>query len=195
MTLQKILPAAALLCVGMSVSAMAQDKIPVTNAEKDHKLAATPVPEREQEGYSAKGLNLGGFTAFPLLELSERFTNNLFYEQSRHRQDMITIAAPSLRVRSNWTVHEVEVFVGGTVERHNRFSKEDVENFDSYFTGKLDIDKDAFIKSKLTAKKGQEPDGYLGSWRLSGRRVAGRPDPSGVRQFRHEKGIRQRGSE
>lgn len=149
-----LLTAAA--CALFAVQAAAQDKVPRTNAERDRETAAKEVTEREHEGYSPKGVDLGGFLAFPVLEVKERFSDNVFFDQSRRREDLVTTTNPTLRVRSNWNVHEVEAYASVEDIRYNRFEKENVDNFSGYLSGKLDVTREAYVSGKLSALEGHE---------------------------------------
>lgn len=150
-----IIGCAALLLSGASAAA-AEDKAPKTNAEKDRALSSKEVTERDQDGYSAKGLNLGGFTFYPLVEVKERFSDNVYYDQWRRRKDLITTTMPSVRLRSNWDVHEVELY--GQIEdvRYKRHDKEDVDNFLTYLAGRLDVTRELVLTAKASLDNGHE---------------------------------------
>lgn len=165
------------VCVLLAGQSFAQDKGPKTNAEKDRETAAKEVTEREHEGYAAKGVDLGSFVAFPLVEIKERFSDNVFYDQSRHREDMITTTSPSLRVRSNWNVHEVEVYNQVDDVRYLRFDGEDVTNYNGYLSGKLDVTRELYVSGKIALNLGHEsrssPDDADGTSPTGTRDVSG----------------------
>lgn len=149
----------AATCAVLAGQVAAQDKVPRTNAEKDREVAVKEVSERQHEGYSPKGIDLGGFLAYPVLEVRERFSDNVYFDQSRRREDLITTTNPTLRVRSDWNVHEVEAYASVEDVRYNRFDKEDVDNFTGYLSGKLDVTREAYVSAKLGATAGHESRG------------------------------------
>lgn len=128
----------------------------LTPAEKNNKLRNQEVTERDQPDYAAKGISLGGFGLFPLMEVTERFTDNLYSDQTRRREDFITSVQPSLRLKSNWNVHELELSGGSQILRHLHHDGEDVENYNVGANGRLDITRDLLMRGELTWERGHE---------------------------------------
>lgn len=128
----------------------------LTPAEKNNALRNQEVTEREQPDYAPKGTDLGGFTLFPLVELTERFTDNLYYGQNERREDMVTSVQPSLRLKSKWSVHEVELHGGSEIKRHLRHDSEDVENYNAGAKARLDVTSDLLLRAALNWEQGHE---------------------------------------
>lgn len=150
---------AGVAAVALMSSAYAQGSpkaTPTTPAEVNNALRNQEVTEREHADYSARGADIGGFKLFPTLDLTEKYTSNLYFEQSTHRADMITTISPGLRLVSDWNVHELELNVGSDILRHRYYSGEDVENFDVSASGRLDVTQELALRGRLSHELSHE---------------------------------------
>ncbi len=159
MTASSRISLAALLCVGVVGAAQAQS-LPapedLTPAEKNIRLRDQEVTKREAPDYAAQGVSLGGFKFLPTLEATERFTDNLFFDQSNHRKDLITTITPAFHLKSDWSLHELDLTANSEIKRHRRFATEDVDNYSAGASGKLDVTSELFLRGKVNWNAGHE---------------------------------------
>lgn len=126
-------------------------------------------PERVDDSYQPKGVELGQFLLFPQLEVEEGYNSNVFASRSNPQSDFITRVAPELRLRSRFKEHSLNLL--GRIEafRFARFSDDD--HIDGQFfadgrydlnnnweaTGLLDFSKRAEDRGSPDAAGGKEP--------------------------------------
>lgn len=149
----------ALMCLSTVDTAFAQGSPKtedLTPTEKNAAIRKEEVTKREHVDYTPQGVPLGGFTLLPRLEVVERYTDNLYYEQWNRKDDLVTTASPSLNLRSNWNNHEVEASVGSEVKRHRRYDREDVENYYASLGGRLDVTRDLLLRGHTSWNAGHE---------------------------------------
>jgi len=96
--------AAFLVSAGLSSPVSAQE-----NADQDVS-PNTSVSERFTQTYGPAGVKAGGFTIFPTLSVAEIYDDNIFSETIDPTDDFVTDIRGGVRVRSNWSVHSLELF-------------------------------------------------------------------------------------
>lgn len=154
------LTAALGVCVGSAAFAQPQPSAlsdELTPAERNNVLRDQEVTKREQPDYAPKGADLGGFTLFPSVTQTERFTDNLYYDQTTRRKDLVSTTAPALRLKSDWNVHELELNAGSEIVRHQKYEQEDVENYSFSGAGKVDVTNELAMRAKANWLLGHEP--------------------------------------
>lgn len=103
------------------------------------------VTQRPRPEYDAIGIHLGGFTAFPSLELGIGYSDNIFAARNNRRSDVFFAFDPQLRVVSNSATTRIAL-TGGAALR--RFASNPIKNETGYFAraeGSLDVDRDSQI--------------------------------------------------
>ncbi len=115
--------------------------------------AQTPPPQprpgdpepRPGESYDPRGIPLGGFRLFPVLELIEQYNTNIFAVDRGKKDDFVTLIQPSLELRSNWNNHMLNFFASAGFGIYSKYSTEDFQDFRVGFNGRLDIQRNWYV--------------------------------------------------
>ena len=105
-----------------------------TPLERGESVLDRPRPE-----YDPLGIRLGSFFLYPKLELDELYNDNIFATQSSAKSDFITVASPTLDLRSNWATNMLNLSAGASV---GTYASQSSENYGDYFVaanGRYDI--------------------------------------------------------
>lgn len=97
------------------------------------------VTERPRPEYDPLGVHLGGFFLYPKLEVGGLYNDNVFATKNDTKSDFITVVAPTLDLRSNWSRHELDFRAGASV---GTYASNSSENYGDYFAatqGRYDI--------------------------------------------------------
>lgn len=116
---QFILGGMTTLC--LSTLVFAQDQIDYTQP-----VAQRPVVT-EDEG---RFFRLGAWQLQPTAELSESFDSNIYATATREKDDFITKLIPTVKLQSDWAVHQVVLEAGADIGWYKDFSD---ENYQDYF--------------------------------------------------------------
>lgn len=112
------------------------------------------VLDRLRPEYQPIGINLGGFTALPVVEARVGQTDNVYQTQTGRVDDGFISLAPRITVKSNWLVHSLRVDAG---TRFLRYFKEGDRNESSWYVGgagTYDVSSDASVSlSGRTARQ------------------------------------------
>lgn len=112
------------------------------------------VLDRVRPEYQPIGINLGGFTALPVIEARVGQTNNVYQTQDNRISDGYVSLAPRITLKSNWSVHSLRLDAG---TRFLRYFKEGDRNENSWYVGgagTYDISSDASVSlSGRTARQ------------------------------------------
>jgi hypothetical protein len=99
------------------------------------------VLDRPRPEYDPLGVHLGSFFLYPKLEVDELYNDNVFAAASRKKGDFVTVASPTLDLRSNWSSHALDLRAGASV---GTYASQSSENYGDYFvsaTGRYDISR------------------------------------------------------
>ena len=99
---------------------------------------AVGVLERERPAYDAKGIPLGGFRLYPRLNFDTAYDDNVF-RLPAGQSDWYFRETPTLRLRSQWGQHFLEVFGGADNYNYARFSSLDLTDWNLGAAGRYDI--------------------------------------------------------
>lgn len=99
---------------------------------------AVGVLERERPAYDAKGIPLGGFRLFPRLNFDTAYDDNVFRLPTA-QSDWYFRETPTLRLRSQWGQHFLEVYGGADNYNYSRFSSLDLTDWNMGAAGRYDI--------------------------------------------------------
>ncbi len=118
---------------------------------------ALTVFEREHEGYEPLGTRIADeWMMFAGAEAFYEYNNNIFTTPNDTKKDSIFTLAPTLRLRSDMPLHQLNVD-GGFTSR--RFADNDSEDTDSYFlssNGRYDISSTSFMFGRLGTSRSFE---------------------------------------
>lgn len=126
--------------------------IPVDN-DRGRNISVTQRPRPE---YEPLGVNLGGFSLFPLLRTGVGYSNNVFASTNSPRGDWFFAIDPEVRLASNWATNSL-VIRGGAALR--RFATTPLRNENGYFAranGVLDVDRDSQIIGSADVRQAYE---------------------------------------
>ena len=80
--------------------------------------------------YNAPGVQMGGFTMHPRLEVEAQYDDNLLRTKRNRKDDIILIARPSVALKTDeWHPVNFTVNAFGEIGRHIEYSSEDYESF------------------------------------------------------------------
>jgi hypothetical protein len=99
---------------------------------------AVGVLERDRPAYDAKGIPLGGFRLYPRLNFDTAFDDNVFRLPAA-QSDWYFRETPTLRLRSQWGQHFMEVYGGADNYNYARFSSLDLTDWNLGAAGRYDI--------------------------------------------------------
>ncbi|MDX3909290.1 MAG: outer membrane beta-barrel protein [Sphingobium sp.] len=113
--------------------------IPATLPDGFDKGRNVSVTERPRPDYDPLGVNLGSFMLFPKVETGVGLTSNVFLTNGNEESDGFAVFNPSVRARSEWDRHQVQLNASGAFRRFfdNSIRNEDAFNLGAL--GRLDI--------------------------------------------------------
>src|SRR5579872_1239163 len=68
------------------------------------------VRERARPGYQALGLPLGGFLAYPKVELGAQYNSNIYGQPNHVANDVIGVVSPEIDLASQWSRNSLTAF-------------------------------------------------------------------------------------
>lgn len=98
----------------------------------------TSVSERARPDYDAVGLQWGVFDVRPKLAIGVETDDNVFYQQSNERDDIVTTINPELKARTNWSRNAAELTIGLNDRSYQDFDSE--KRTDEYVNGLLKLE-------------------------------------------------------
>ena len=105
------------------------------------------------------GARVGSFQFFPALEVDVEYGDNIFSTQTGGQSDVVTRIRPELALNSDWNRHELKLKAVPEVVRYDRFSDDDVENYDFSADGRVDVLRALTIDLDAGYKIGHEGRG------------------------------------
>ncbi len=116
---------------------------PSAAAQEEKVNRGQTVNERGRPTYDAKGIPVGGFVLYPVLDLSETYNDNIFAEPTNEDEDFETVIRPGAGLQSRWSRHELDLSAYGVI---HRFADHDVLNTTEYGANasfRLDLAREA----------------------------------------------------
>lgn len=97
--------------------------------------------QRVDDSYQPRGIEMGTFLLFPAVEMDMSWTDNVFATRDDAKSDRFIRVTPSVRLRSRFTRHEINLT--GELEKFvfDRYGNDDRLNGTVAADGKLDIRK------------------------------------------------------
>lgn len=140
---------AAILCMlaglGINTAQAAQDRQNSAAITQETNPAADAEgkndTQRVDDSYQPRGVEMGKFLLFPAIEMDTSWTNNVFATKDDVKSDRFLRVTPSVRLRSRFTRHELNLY--GELEKFafDRYTNDDRLNGTVTADGKLDIEK------------------------------------------------------
>lgn len=115
------------------------------------------VRERPRPEYEAAGIHLGGFMAYPKIELDAEYNDNIYATTNGRVDDLIGRFKPGLLLQSTWSRHSLEAFARASVNRYADHSTEDTTDWALGFNGRLDVLRSDVIDLGAQANRLTEP--------------------------------------
>lgn len=117
--------------------APAQEILPM-EAPQTNMQRYTAVMDRQQPGYEAPGISLGGWQLSPSLSVQAIADDNIFVRETARDADVVVRLKPEATLQSNWDGNSVAFHALGTIDRYARHGSEDIEDIDLGATGRFD---------------------------------------------------------
>jgi len=114
------------------------------------------IPERD--AYKPLGIRLGSFLLFPTLEADETFNDNIYATSAAtgRTASFIQIIKPSLDVRSQWSVHELNLFARGGFGFYSADAAQNFQDVSVGATGRVDIQRNWNVYGGASFTHGHE---------------------------------------
>ena len=97
------------------------------------------VTTRARPDYDAIGGRLGGFIIFPSIDVAELYDDNIFRTEFIEVSDFITSIRPEVRVKSQWSNHELNFDAGADARRYADENDEDTTDYFIRADGRIDV--------------------------------------------------------
>jgi hypothetical protein len=95
--------------------------------------------DRIPQEYQPTGMRFGAFDLFPMLDLSEAYSDNIYRTQTDTRDDLVSTVSPSVRLQSDWSRHELGVQASAAMVNYLAHSAENHNNLNIAADGRVDI--------------------------------------------------------
>jgi hypothetical protein len=128
----------ALTCLAANVGP-AQSQLPSGDLSIEAPLENDSVLGRSRPEYDPRGVPLGGFMAFPTLDLGASYDSNVLRTDSDPQHDYVVQMTPGLFLRSEWVRHYLAARAGATRYHYSRLSSENRTEWNVSAGGRLDI--------------------------------------------------------
>lgn len=115
------------------------------------------VRERPRPEYEAGGMHLGGFMAFPKIELDSEYNDNIYATDANEVSDWIFRFRPELVVQSTWSRHYLGAYARASVNKYANHSTEDTDDWDLGFDSRIDVLRSDAIFGGAEASRLTEP--------------------------------------
>ncbi len=131
-------------------------------APSDEFAMANNVLTRSRPGLDPQGLRLGGFTLFPTLLGTMAYDDNVFDTDTPTRKSGVYTIQPSVSLRSNWSVHQLNLDASGLIQRYTNASEADFDQFNISGAGRIDVSSNARLNTTAHYARATEPRGSIG---------------------------------
>ena len=143
--------AVGLGCAAFAGAARAQ------TAEQTVDIESVGVRERPRPEYQALGVHVGAFTVFPQVVITPEYDDNIYASQDNPTGDFVTAIAPSVRIQSNWSRHELDAYGRVVTNIFANNSSEGTTNYSVGGHGRLDIRNDSNLEASFNYSHSTEP--------------------------------------
>ena len=94
----------------------------------------------EEENTTGPGWILGPFSISPKISLAGGYDSNIYATRHDKISDRFMVLAPSIEVNSTWKTHKLKLSTGAAVNRFDKYSSEDTEDYWLDGSGRYDLD-------------------------------------------------------
>lgn len=126
----------------VSAAGVALAQPTVTREQQRSTEAPRALPTREPENFDPRGVAVGSFRLFPVVELQTEWNSNIYATERNEVDDVVFYVAPSLELRSDWNNHALNLVANAKARRYADNDNEDAERFTLGFDGRIDVRRD-----------------------------------------------------
>ena len=119
------------------------------------------VPPEFRPAYSPLGLPVGGFQLFPEMTVEAAYDDNLFATPTNRIIDWVMTLHPTLRLRSRWARHALNLNAELIDTRHARTQSEDSTDWSVGADGRLDILRRSTLDGEIGYAQRSEARGIV----------------------------------
>ncbi|WP_084536423.1 outer membrane beta-barrel protein [Azospirillum halopraeferens] len=98
-------------------------------------------PDRVDESYQPKGVELGSFLLLPQVEFEQRYNSNLYARPTDEKSDFQTRIAPEFQLRSRFSRHALNLTARAEQNYFRRFTNDNHLNGQIVGQGRYDFDR------------------------------------------------------
>jgi hypothetical protein len=152
---------------GCGTAALAQTAIQPSSTEYDAKTdfygrgKNTSVLERQRPDYEALGIQQGGMTIYPTVEVGATYDDNVFATSNHTKSDEYLLVKPSIVAESNWGRHGLRLSAELDNEDYSRFTTENELGYHLHADGRIDVHGESTINMGLLADRQYEARGNV----------------------------------
>ena len=121
----------------------------------------TPVRTRQHPGYEPVGIRSGPWMINPALTSGLLYDSNVFSSNTNRRSDIAALVEPSLRVRSMWDRHGLDLKLGVQSTLYKENSSLNQTNYGVRGSGWFDVARDMMVLTSFQASHLNEGVGTL----------------------------------
>jgi len=141
------------------VFAVALSMVGLPSFAQDEPTRGQTVSERDSKDYRPVGIRQGSFFVYPSVETDLRFDDNIFASDTDEKDDAVALIRPEVRVRSDFSRHQIGASVRAEVARFADFTAEDYEHYTLNANGTLDITRRSDLKATVRYRDRTEERG------------------------------------
>jgi hypothetical protein len=101
--------------------------------------ALVSIMQASRPDYDAPGAHVGSFVLLPTMDVTETYTSNVYASTDDVKHDFFTTISPTVSLNSGWDRNFLGATVGGEIDRYAKYVSENISNFNSSASGRLDI--------------------------------------------------------
>lgn len=105
------------------------------------------VNERPRPTYDAKGVPVGGFVLYPLIDVSGNYDDNIFAEEVNEVDDYEITVGPEARLQSRWSRHALTLSGFGRIHRFIDRTDQNTSEYGGNGQFRLDLGRDATLSA------------------------------------------------
>jgi hypothetical protein len=121
--------------------------------------ALVSIMQASRPDYDAQGQRLGSFVLQPTLDVTEGYNSNVYAATDDVRHDFFTTVTPIVSLNSGWDRNFLGATVGGEIDRYAKYVSENISNFNSLISGRLDVVQDVYFTANAGYQILHEPRG------------------------------------
>lgn len=116
---------------------------------------------RDAENYDPRGVRIGSFLLFPVLELDEAYNDNVFAQPtgSGTTASFLQVIRPSAELRSNWSNHMLNFYARGIIGFYTAAPTQNYQDVSVGADGRLDIQRNWNTYGALSFNRRHEDPG------------------------------------